>query len=120
MQYIEDTLLEVAGMVQHLPRAAPTGYRGWWPHYELDYKELKSRDARPPLDHEMIDQVLGWMTRAPLTIRQRKVMWARVGKGKLVAWRKVGQKVEISHEFARNEYSGALDTLSNWLKKQDK
>jgi hypothetical protein len=114
-QWVEDMLLKASGQFRFLPKAAPTGHRGWWPPYERDYKERENKTRIETVDVDLVDSVLDMMLRAPLDVKQRKVVWARVRGGKIRGWRRVGRVVGYSHEHARNRYYTALRVLADWM-----
>jgi hypothetical protein len=114
-QWVEDMLLKASGQFRFLPKAAPTGHRGWWPPYERDYKERENKTPIEIVDVDLVDSVLDMMLRAPLDVKQRKVVWARVRGGKIRGWRRVSRVVGYSHEHARNRYYTALGVLADWM-----
>ena len=114
-QYVEDMLMIAARQFRYLQRAAPAGHRGYWPVYELDYKERQSTTSILPVDVDVMDMMLDMMLRAPLQIRDRRIVWARVHGGKLRAWRKVSHTCGYSHEYCRHRYYIVLQILADWL-----
>lgn len=114
-EHVEEMVKKAAGQFRWLPKAAPDGHRGYWPEYISEYKKVKSQGPIEPVDIDLMDQVLDMMLNAPLTKKQRLVVWSRVRGGKIRGWRSVGRQCGCSHEWARNVYSDAMQILSDWL-----
>lgn len=113
-EWLEETLIEAGRSFKSLRKAAPDGYRSYWPEYDLIYKEPEP--MKMPVNMDLIDQVNDWMLSAPLSEQERKMIGQRYLFGYRKGWRKVGKACGLSHEHARNTVSLALDTLANWLK----
>ena len=123
---IEEAILSAAQTLR-TRRGAGTelGMASWWP--EIGVGDGRGNDIVDPRsrvwvgDIDMMDVVLYlWLgPRSILSVRDKSVVWARCGAGRLTSWRKVGKTCNLSHEFARQIYTAALLTLCNWLNRLD-
>ncbi len=113
LESVELWLLSVGEDAKYLPSARPSGYRGWWPHYDYDYNEEIEDPIR--YDPDNIERCHDAVVKAPLSEFERRVLWVRTRHGKLRSWRKVGKDMGKSHEFCRHQYETALDKLTKYL-----
>ena len=64
-----------------------------------------------------MDRVLYlWLGKfSPLDRLAKRIVWARLGTGRRVSWRKVSKRTGFSHEWCRLKYEASLMVLHKWL-----
>jgi|WetSurMetagenome_2_1015567.scaffolds.fasta_scaffold13380_4 hypothetical protein len=136
---VEDALLEAASFDRRSPMVRAPGYQHFWPTIVYDPSDwgyqalqlmyltgvMQRREVRRDLWHvsprkDIYDLVMmHWLgSRSPLTMKERTVVWCRVGSGVRTPWRKVGKILDESHEKCRRDYGVALLKLHNWCLKK--
>jgi len=118
---VEKLIMNAALTLQQMPGAFPRKYVSFWPETLVEPNDEPPEVRRTYWgDVDKMDFVLYHILgpQSCLTVSQRQVLWARLGKGYHARpWRTVGEMCGKAHETCRVHYKKAILKLCSRLNR---